>query len=105
MSAPLYLALRVAINTAWAGVLVLVGLWLATFSLPLRVQEAMIVHKPAVQVLGVLLIAMGQYVFACLVADRLFPKADRVICGAIEVLTAAVYVGCALYLIIYLFRA
>ncbi len=62
------LVLRVAVAGAWAGLLVLVGLWLVLdwavrapgFAIPCRLG-------------GVTLIAMGQFVFAALVADRLFP--------------------------------
>lgn len=98
IKARIILVLSICVLTAWSAILVLVGLWLASTAFPL---VPLYQNQPmAFRVGGVLLIAMGQYVFALLVADRLCPKADRFICGSIEALTAAVCIGCLGYLLV-----
>lgn len=81
------LVLRVAFATAWAGLLVLVGLWLA-IAWPGRLPESSILWVLA----GVTLVAMGEFVFAALVAERLFPGAPAAVRLGIEGTSALTFV-------------
>lgn len=84
---PLGLVLRVAFATAWAGLLVLVGLWLALAWVD-RFPQSAILWCAA----GVTLVAMGEFVFAALVAERLFPGAPAAVRLGIEGASALTFV-------------
>jgi hypothetical protein len=74
--------------STWAGVLVLAGVWAIT---------AGVDRLPALRGFwlagGVTVIAMGQFVYAVLVADRLFPHARAWVRWPFECATGLVYVG------------
>lgn len=92
------LAMRVALATAWAGLLVLAGLWALTVG---RARYAAL--EPAWLLGGLTVIAMGQFVFSALVADRLFPHADPRVVLAFQALTGLAFVlGFALLLLWWL---
>lgn len=71
--------LRVGLASLWAGLLVFSGLW-AIGDWSWRFHE----FRTGCLLVGGMLIAMGLFVFAALVADRLFPEADRRVTGAVE---------------------
>jgi len=80
-------------TTAWAGGSVVLGLWLVFSAAPMWSMFAM----PAV-LGGLTAVVMGQFVFASLVADRLFPGAARIIgwpleFGSVLLLPAALALG------------
>jgi hypothetical protein len=60
------------LGTGWACGLVLAGLWLC-WSAPGRWP----MFTPALVCAGLTLLAMGQFVFLSLVADRVFPELGR----------------------------
>lgn len=91
------LACRVALGSLWAGLLVLVGLWLLT-EWAARLESA----RGVCVLAGVTAVAMGQFVFAALVADRLFPGASIWARGAVQGLSGAVYVAGGLLLVMVL---
>lgn len=66
--------------TAGAGSLVVLGLWLVFSAAPMWSMFAL----PAVFG-GLTAVVMGQFVFASLVADRLFPGAARIIGWRLEI--------------------
>lgn len=78
--------------TAGAGSLVVLGLWLVFSAAPMWSMFAL----PAVFG-GLTAVVMGQFVFASLVADRLFPGAARIIGWRLEIgsifLALACFVG------------
>jgi hypothetical protein len=74
------LALRVALGTLWGGMLFIAGLSVAT-------RWAMTARSPdLVRMVGVGLAASGMYVFSMVVADRLFPRVDPRLSGAVQLL-------------------
>ena len=68
------------VATLWAGSLVVLGLWLVFSLAPMWSMFAL----PAV-LSGLTAVVMGQFVFAYLVADRLFPGAARIIGWRLEI--------------------
>lgn len=83
------LTLRFIAATAWAAVMVLSGLWVI-FSVPTQVP----ILKPSWCVAsGLAVAAGGQFVFMILVADRLFPSADRRLVGLVEAACFLAFVG------------
>src|SRR5690606_19292153 len=66
--------------TVWAGGLVVLGLWLV-FSLAPRWSMFGVPAKLG----GLTAVVIGQFVFAQLVADRLFPGAARIIGWRLEI--------------------
>lgn len=89
----LSLATLAAIATPWAGAMTLAGLWLLAGG-----PEAERIPQGFRFVLGMTAIAAGQLVFMCLVADRVFPLADRRAVWWVEVFTCVVLFGGALWL-------
>jgi hypothetical protein len=68
------------VATLWAGSLVVLGLWLVFSVAPMWSMFAV----PAV-LGGLTAVVMGQFVFASLIADRLFPGAARIIGWRLEI--------------------
>ncbi|MEQ9096512.1 MAG: hypothetical protein RIE32_09640 [Phycisphaerales bacterium] len=68
------------VATAWAGVLVVAGLWLVFSAGP---RWPMFSVPAALG--GWTAVAMGTFVFMFLVADRVFPKASRTLGWIVEV--------------------
>ncbi|MBL8760661.1 MAG: hypothetical protein JNL50_05095 [Phycisphaerae bacterium] len=90
-------ALRAAAATAWAGTLLLTGLWIAMNG-PTRWP----VPRELCLVGGLSLLAGGQFLFLVLVADRVFPRASSRVVWAVEVVLFAAFVlglGATLYLL------
>ena len=81
------LTVRVALASIWAGLLVLAGLWAVSEGLDRFPMLARVWR-----VGGVTVIAMGQFLFSALVADRLFPHASRRLAGAVQAATGAALV-------------
>lgn len=71
--------------TPWGLLLSVGGFWLILVG-----AEAWSGMAGACRTGGVASIAAGQLVFACLVADKLFPGADRRMVGWVEVVTCGV---------------
>jgi hypothetical protein len=82
-----WLPVRVLLATLWAGLLVLAGLELA-FHLGERLPGSGRLGVVA----GITSAAMGQFVFATLVADRLVPRAWAPVRLSVQVISGAVYV-------------
>lgn len=87
------LVVRTVLATAWAALLALCGLlaitdWTARFP----------GFAVGCVVAGVTLIAMAEFVFAVLVADRLFPGSSRVVSGGVQAASAATFILGAAYL-------
>ena len=80
--------LLVVAATTWASLLVIGGLFL-TLEVPGRLP---ILSLPSL-VAGVTAIAGGQLVFTCCVADRIFPKASRMIVSCTEIGASIVVFG------------
>lgn len=76
--------LLAASATPWALLLAVGGLWLCAIGAARWPGMA----GPC-RMGGFASVAAGQLVFACLVADRFFPGADRRLVGWIEILTSA----------------
>lgn len=92
------LALRVAVGTLWGGMLFIAGLSVAARWAP---------HQAApdiIRLIGVGLAASGMYVFSAVVADRLFPRADPRLCGAVQLLLGLVQVVAVVCFGFYLAR-
>lgn len=92
----LRLVLRVLLATGWAGLLVLAGLWsiaVGTERLPALGQGWW--------VLGLTAVSMGQFVFAVLVADRLFPHASVRLTMAVEGTAAAAFLSGLVVMVIW----
>jgi hypothetical protein len=91
----LRLVLRVLVASAWAGLLVLAGVWCWS-DLSGRLPTA----AGLCRVMGLTLIAMGQFVFAAVVADRLCPGASAWVRTPTQVIAGATYlVGLVLLLL------
>ncbi len=82
------LVLRLVFATLWAGALVLMGLTLL-LDWAGRYPSSGVLCR----VLGVTLIAMGELVFAALVADRVFPRAAVGVRLGVQGLAALTFVG------------
>lgn len=79
------LLLLAASATPWGLLLSVGGIWLIVIG-----AEAWSGMAGACRTGGVASIAAGQLVFACLVADKWFPGANRRLVGWVEILTCAV---------------
>jgi hypothetical protein len=75
--------LLAASATPWALLLSVGGLWLCTIG-----AERWPAMSGPCRLGGIASVAAGQLVFACLVADRFFPGADRRLVGWVEILTS-----------------
>ncbi len=64
----------------WAGTMVLTGLWFV-FSAPLH---GSMFPRAMSDTAGVTLVFMGQFTFMKMVADRLFPRANRTLTSTLE---------------------
>lgn len=84
------LAMRVVLASLFAGVLALMGLW-AFAEGPARFGAML--PRWLWLVAGVTCLAMAQFVFAALVADRLFPHAAEPLVRGVEVVSGVVYLG------------
>jgi hypothetical protein len=93
-----WLPVRVLLATLWAGLLVLAGLELI-FNLGERLPGAGRIGLVA----GITSVAMGQFVFAALVADRLAPRAWEPVRFSVQALSGAVYVVGLCLLVMMLF--
>lgn len=82
----LRLVLRVLVASAWAGLLVLAGVWCWS-NLSGRLPTA----AGLCRVMGLTLVAMGQFVFAAVVADRLCPGASGWLRTPTQVIAGATY--------------
>ena len=91
------LTLRVLMGTLWGGVMFIAGLAVIARLAPGLPGQDLI------RITGIGLAASGMYVFSCVVADRLFPRADERLCGGVQLLLAllmlAGLVGFATYCI------
>lgn len=84
----LKLVVRVVLASGWAALLFLGGLWAVTTG------SGRFPGWPlAWEVGGVTAIAMGQFVFCALVADRICPHADWRLSGTLLAVTGLAYVG------------
>ena len=93
------LALRVLIGTLWAGVLFVAGLSFAA-----RYSDTVRVGGDALRFGGIGLAALGMFVFSCVVADRVFPRADPRLCTAVQLLFGIVPVAAMVYVAVFLVR-
>lgn len=84
----LKLAVRIILATGWAGLLSLGGLWALTTG-----SSRFPGWPMAWEVGGVTAVAMGQFVFCALVADRICPHADWRLAGTLLGVTGLAYVG------------
>jgi len=82
------LTIFTGLATLWAGVLVVLGMWVM-FSLSRRMP----LLAPVLQSGGLAAIAGGQFVFMAWVADRLLPGAARRLVGPMEVACFLVFVA------------
>jgi drug/metabolite transporter (DMT)-like permease len=92
------LALRIGVGTLWGAVMIIAGLAVVARYAP---------KYPGADFLrmtGVGLAASGMYVFTCVVADRLFPRADTRLCGSVQVLLALLMVAGAICFGIFFVR-
>jgi hypothetical protein len=77
--------------TLWAGALVVGGLWAMG-----PYADEYPTHAPVSRQVGLGLIFAGNFVFAYLVADRLFPRASKRVTWVVEGLCGACFIFCAL---------
>ena len=75
------LSLRVLIGTLWSGVLFIAGLSVAA-----RHASQFAGAEETVRFIGIGFASLGMFVFSCVVADRLFPRADPRLCTTVQVL-------------------
>lgn len=92
------LAARVAVGTLWGGVMFVAGL-----SVIARHADRF-PGTDLLRMMGVGLAASGMFVFTCVVADRLFPRADARLCGGVQVLLGLLQVAGLVCLAIYIVR-
>ena len=89
MNRPASLTILSLVATPWAAAMTLAGLWLLASAG--RGDSGL---SPVTRfVLGITALAAGQLVFMCLVADRLFPEANRRVVWWLEVFTCVVLFG------------
>lgn len=81
----LSLAVLAIAATAWSGLLALSGLWLLLGA----GDRALVGQWPRI-VGGITAIGAGLLVFMCLVADRIFPRASRLVVSTMEVAASVV---------------
>jgi hypothetical protein len=74
--------------TAWAGVMTVLGLG-ALLSAPARWP----LFEPHLLLVGVMLLAGGQYVFMVLVADRAFPSASQRLTMSMELTSLGLFLA------------
>jgi len=86
---PITLMLRLGLGTIWAGVLCLTGI-MAFAELPARFAAAGLECRLA----GIGVFALGQFVFAVVVADRLFPRAAAAWTWPMHLGSAIIATGC-----------
>jgi hypothetical protein len=90
----LRLWLLAMVAVPWAMMLVMGGLWLLIVA-----PNLWPLATPAAVVGGLTAIAAGHLVFAVCLADRLFPRAGRLLGAGVELASAcAVFLGCAFLL-------
>jgi len=87
----LNLLLMLALGGVWAGALVVLGALLASGDL--SAGSAWPSLRPLATALGVCFMAAGLFVFAVIVADRLFPGAARGVTTLVETALGLVMVG------------
>ncbi len=81
-----YLITRIVLATSWALLLGVGGVWVA-LEWPSRVPG-----NPKIWTVGgVTSVALGQFVFAALVADRLFPRANPWVSWTLQALSALAF--------------
>ena len=95
------LTLRVLIGTLWAGVLFVAGLSLAARYSPVMPAGG---GEDALRFGGIGFAALGMFVFSCVVADRVFPRADPRLCTAVQLLFGIVPVAAMVYVAVFLVR-
>lgn len=93
------LALRVLIGTLWGGFLFIAGMSLAA-----RHFEHWQGAENAFRFGGIGLAALGMYVFSCVVADRVFPRADPRLCAAVQLLFGLVPIAALIYVAVFYIR-
>lgn len=81
------LVLRVVLATLWAGLLCVAGLWVMV-----DWTDRFPAYRWACLIGGGTALAMGQFVFAALVADRLFPRVNPWVSWSIQGVSGLVYV-------------
>ncbi len=81
------LVLRVVLATLWAGLLCVAGLWVMVDWI-----DRFTAYRWACLIGGGTALAMGQFVFAALVADRLFPRVNPWVSWSIQGVSGLVYV-------------
>lgn len=74
-------ALLLALGAAWAGMLVVIGLLVATGAAPGWITAGGLARRT-----GVTAVLAGEFVFLVVVADHLFPNTVRRVTGAVEAL-------------------
>ncbi|MBL0870914.1 MAG: hypothetical protein IBJ18_10100 [Phycisphaerales bacterium] len=82
------LVLRVVLATLWAGLLCVAGLWVMV-----DWTDRFPAYRWACLIGGGTALAMGQFVFAALVADRLFPRVNPWVSWSIQGVSGLVYVA------------
>lgn len=85
------LACVAILASAWAGGLIVMGIWLIALApATLRLASTTVTIGPSLRVMGALAaISAGQLVFLCLVADRFFPRASRGVVWPVELASCA----------------
>lgn len=81
------LALRISLGTLWGAVMIIAGLAVIARLAPRAPSQDLL------RMTGVGLAASGMYVFTCVVADRLFPRADTRLCGSVQALLALLMIA------------
>ncbi len=93
------LALRVLIGTLWGGFVFIAGLSIAA-----RHASSWPGAENAFRFGGVGLASLGMFIFSCVVADRLFPRADPRLCAAMQLLFGLVLIAAAVYVGVFILR-
>jgi hypothetical protein len=93
------LLLRVVIGTLWGGFVFIAGLSIAG-----RYATQLAGAENALRFGGIGLAALGMFIFCCVVADRIFPRADPRLCAAIELLFGLVPITALLYVLVFVIR-
>lgn len=92
------LSLLIVFAVPWATGWTLLGLWLLFFAGASVEVAGLVIQTPMVGRVGAgtASMAAGQLVFLCFVADRVYPRAHRVLVWPIEVMVAtALFLGLA----------
>lgn len=93
------LALRVLIGTLWGGFVFIAGLSIAA-----RHATSLPGAENAFRFGGIGLASLGMFIFSCVVADRLFPRADARLCAAVQLLFGLVLISSAVYVGLFVLR-